>query len=316
MWWCFLFTKSATNSRKQLTGATLRAAYDDFVLSRQAAGCAPTTLQFYEFTSGKFVAWLEARGIDSPEAVTVRHIREYLAELASRGTTDTTVYDHARAIRTVLIFWNDEGYTNERVKFAMPKVEKKRLLVLDADEVTRILNACEFKRDRAIVALMVDAGVRREEAAALNWGDVDFSSGIVHVKRGKGGKARTVIIGPTARRYLLAYRRELGNPESNAPLFMSRYGERMTGNSLMLLFRRLSKQTGIHVTPHSLRRTFAVLCVRAGMGLLHLQNLLGHESLEMTRHYVNLVESDLLESHKEHSPLDNLARLRKEGRKR
>ena len=84
----------------------------------------------------------------------------------------------------------------------------------------------------------------------------------------------------------------------------------MTGTALLLMFRRLSKRTGIHVTAHALRRTFAILAIRAGMSLLHLQALGGWADMEMVQHYAQMVDDDLLQAHKAHSPIDNLERLK------
>ncbi len=130
------------------------------------------------------------------------------------------------------------------------------------------------------------------------------------VRRGKGGKARTVVCGATARRVLLAYRRTLPEHDGDSPIFRDRDGKRLTGNALRLICRRLSERTGIKVTPHALRRTFATLSLRQGMDVLHLQALLGHASLDMVQHYAQMVDDDLLQSHGAHSPTDNLSRLR------
>ena len=98
---------------------------------------------------------------------------------------------------------------------------------------------------------------------------------------------------------------------NDAPLIQTRNGGRFTGDGLLRLFRRLSKKSGIHISPHALRRTFVILSLRAGMGVLHLQALLGHSSLDMVRYYAQMVEADLLEVHKIHSPIDNLSRFTK-----
>jgi integrase len=74
----------------------------------------------------------------------------------------------------------------------------------------------------------------------------------------------------------------------------------------MMMFRRLSKKTGILITAHALRRTFTILSLRAGMNPLHLQNLGGWASLDMVQHYAQMVDEDLLQAHKAHSPVDNL----------
>ena len=156
---------------------------------------------------------------------------------------------------------------------------------------------------------MADSGLRRAEVCALNWGNVDMMSGLVRVKQDKGRKDRSAVIGATTRRALLAYRRTLENHSDSNMLFQSRTGKRFTGPGLLVVLRRLSKRTGIHVTPHAMRRTFVILSLRAGMGELHLQGLLGHASLIMVEHYAQMVDDDLLQAHKAHSPIDNLTRL-------
>jgi integrase/recombinase XerD len=74
---------------------------------------------------------------------------------------------------------------------------------------------------------------------------------------------------------------------------------------LLVVYRRLSEKTGIHVSPHCLRRTFTILSLRAGMDALHLQNLGGWTSLAMVQHYAQMVDTDLLQAHAKHSPVDN-----------
>jgi site-specific recombinase XerD len=293
-----------------LASFALRDAYTDFVLSRQAMQCTPATLTFYNYTAGKFLQWLEQKNVTTPQDVTARHVREYLAEVAGNGKSDKTVNANARAIRTLVRFWHTEGYMPELIKFAMPKIEKKRLPVLTADELTKVIAACQNPRDKAIVLFMADSGLRRAEVTALNWGDVDMQSGLVRVARGKGGKARSAVIGANTRRALLAYRRTVQNITDNAPMFQARGGTRFTGTGLLLVYRRLAERTGIHVSPHAMRRTFVILSLRAEMDVLHLQAMLGHASLTMTMHYAQMVDDDLLQAHKAHSPIDNLQRLK------
>jgi site-specific recombinase XerD len=80
-------------------------------------------------------------------------------------------------------------------------------------------------------------------------------------------------------RQLLQYRRTI-KFANDAPLFLSRTSKRLTGIGVLIIFRRLSQATGIHITPHALRRTFVVLSLRSGMDVLHLQAMLGHASLD------------------------------------
>jgi integrase/recombinase XerD len=67
---------------------------------------------------------------------------------------------------------------------------------------------------------------------------------------------------------------------------------------------RLSKNAGVHITPHALRRSFATISVKAGMDLFRLQALMGHSSLEMTKEYVRNLDEDLIEAHQKHSPIN------------
>jgi site-specific recombinase XerD len=85
-------------------------AYTDFILSRQAMNCTPVTMRFYRFTAGKFLEWIAGQGIIDPQEVSARHVRQFLAELTSRGLQDTTRHDYARGIKTLLRFWHNEGY--------------------------------------------------------------------------------------------------------------------------------------------------------------------------------------------------------------
>jgi len=128
---------------------------------------------------------------------------------------------------------------------------------------------------------------------------------LIRVKQGKGQKDRASVIGATTRRALLAYKRTVPHSD-DMPLFQSRTGRRFTGTGVLLIFQRLSKLTGIHVTPHAMRRTFVTLSLGAGMDVLHLQGLGGWTSLDMVNHYAQLQDIDLLREHHAHSPVDNL----------
>jgi integrase/recombinase XerD len=291
-----------------LTSYTLDTAYTDFILSRQAMNCTKSTMDFYRHTAGKFLSWIEAQGVTRPEEVSAMFVRQYFTELQNKGRSDTTVRDHARAIRTLLNFWLEEGYVPTPVKFQMPKVARKRLPVLSAEQLQQVIKACENPRDKAIVLFMADTGARREEVCNLDWGDLDMTSGLVMVKRGKGGKARSVVIGALTRRSLLKYRRTI-SVDATSPLFQSRTRERLTGQGLRLVYRRLAIKTGIKgLSPHAMRRTFTILSLRANMSVLTVQSLLGHEDLTMTMHYAQMVDDDLIREHRAHSPIDNLHR--------
>ncbi|HUI89158.1 MAG TPA: tyrosine-type recombinase/integrase [Anaerolineales bacterium] len=289
--------------------SALSEALTDFILSRQAMLCSQRTLAWYSFTLGKFMQWLEDNGATTAQEITAKHVRAYLASLAERRLEDSTINNHGRAIRTLLRFFHAEKYIREPITFQIPSIAEKRLPCLSGEAVTQLLDACQLPRDRALLLLMVDTGLRRAELCALNWEDMDIATGVVRVVRGKGGKARSVVVGVSTRRALLAYRRSLTTTDEK-PVFQTSSGGRLSFNGLRSLLLRLGKRAGVKVSPHALRRTFATLSLRAGMNLIHLQGLMGHSTIEMTKHYVQLLDEDLVQAHRAHGPIDNL--LRKE----
>ena len=214
-------TQTKKGQKWALASIPLQDACTDFLLSRQAMMCSPRTIQFYEFTLGKIAEWLENNDVHQPQEITSRHVRALLGEMVEQKYSDSYIHIYARVIRTFVRFLNKEKYIYQPIEFDMPKLEKKRLLVFDKEQVTRILDVCSEKRDKAFILLMIDSGLRQAEVTSLNWGDVDISRGVVRVEKGKGRKARSVVIGIHTRRALLRYRSEVDSSD-NHPLFQTR----------------------------------------------------------------------------------------------
>ncbi len=211
-------TQQRVEKKWALASIPLQDAYTDFLLSRQAMMCTTRTIQFYEFTLGKISEGLERNDVHQPQEITSRHVRALLGEMVEKGYSDSYIHIFARVIRTFTRFLLKEKYIYQPIEFKMPKIGKKRLLVYNKEEVQQILTACIDKRDKAFILLMVDSGLRKAEVIALNWGDVDISSGIVRVEKGKGRKARSVVIGIHTRRALLRYKNEVDSSDIK-PLF-------------------------------------------------------------------------------------------------
>lgn len=122
-------------------------------------------------------------------------------------------------------------------------------------------------------------------------------SGKVIVRRGKGMRYREVPLNATAREALLPWltvRPTIVGNEPATALFVSKYREPMGAGSVQHLLRELSQESGVEVTPHVLRHSFAKALVDSGVGLEKVAALLGHTSLETTRIYTVPTERDLL----------------------
>jgi integrase/recombinase XerD len=254
-------------------------------------------LAFYRFTAGAFITWLELKNLTHPEEVKPSHVREWLASMPD--AKDTTLHAKARGVRTLLRFWREEKYLPEAVTFQMPRLEKKRLPYLSPEQFRKALKAAPTARDRALLLFLADSGARRAEVLALNWGDVNFQTGAVLIRSGKGRKARITAIGARTRRALITYHRST-KADDTAPLFQTDEGTGLSAMGLRSVFVRLKERCGFPVSPHMLRRTCAVLSLRGGMDVITLQKILGHADVSTTSIYCALLDGDVLREHKAH----------------
>ena len=167
-------------------------------------------------------------------------------------------------------------------------------------------------RDKAIILVLVDSGLRAFEWCALRIGDYESQTGKIQIRHGigggaKGGNGRAVYLGKTARKAVWRYlveREEREDPA--APLFIGRYDHPFTQDALRQLIGSLWEKTAVKKAyPHRFRHTFAITYLRSGGDLFSLQLLLGHATLEMVQHYARIADSDVEQAHRRASPADN-----------
>jgi len=169
---------------------------------------------------------------------------------------------------------------------------------------------CNAKRNKAMLMMLLDTGMRASELCDLTIGNVDFDLNRVYIASGKGDKARYVYMGRMCQNALWKYLLERfpnADPPPREPLFAARNGfHHLTRNGLRLMIEHLGKQIGVDgIHPHRFRHTFAIQFLRNGGNIFELQQLLGHSSLDMVRNYVRVAQLDLEEAVKRASPADN-----------
>lgn len=283
----------------------LQTALESFLLDGAARRLTPGTLAFYREKLAPFLAMVAALGVNTPAEITADHVRAHLVQLQQRGLKPNTQHGTARALRAWCNFLIREGdlVDSPMRRVRMPRLEIQPLPAFSSENVQKLLAVCLAGRDRCLLMALLDTGCRAGEFVALNVEDVDMGTGAVQVRRGKGGKPRTVYLGAKTRRLLLRYLR--GRPPTG-PLWVSlNTGQRLTIEGLRMLLRRLGKRAGVaHCHPHTFRRTFALWSLRAGMNIYVLQRLMGHEDLTVLRRYLALVEADLQAAHARYGPVD------------
>lgn len=283
----------------------LTLALDSFMLAKEGEGVSPRTLTTYRLALVRFMLWSAERGITTPADITTAHIRAYFADLHRHGFTVHTVHDYARPVKTLLRFWHGDGLltTDVMAHVKMPATDKRIMPALTEAQVRAILGACETPRETAIILLLLDTGIRASECCALNVTDFDSITGSVQVEHAKGGKRRTVYTGVKARRAVIRYL--LSREDATGPLFVhAQTGNRLTPNGLLQIVNAIGERAGVHCSPHTFRRSFALLALRSGMDIRRLAALMGHSSLQILRVYLDVTEHDLQAAHAAHGPVD------------
>lgn len=298
---------------------TLSIAVDLFLTAKKSEALSSATLAIYTRAVARFTTWLRSQSVSDVTAITPHIVRKYLVELDSHGFKSSTVHDYTRPIKTMLRFLYQEGITTADVfaKVAMPKQDRPVLPAFSSDDVTRLFDACTDSsspaRDRALVAVLIDTGVRAQELCDLVIGDVDTKTGLIVVRNGKGGKGRSVWLGAAATKAVLKYLLSRPKAGANEPLFPSHNtGEHMTVNGLYQVCKRLGLRSEVdHCHPHTFRRTFAIMSLRAGMDIFRLSKLMGHADVDILRQYLALDPTDLAAAHNDHGALDSIMKRQK-----
>lgn len=225
---------------------------------------------------------------------------------------------HLIALRSFLKYCGDRDIPTldaDRVK--LPKIHRKQVSFLLAEEVARLFDAIDLddpngQRDRAILELLFSGGMRVSELCSLDRDRVNLDRREFMI-RGKGGKDRPIFISQTAadaiEQYLLTRHDQL------KPLFLNNSrniktadddsgvdaseARRLTPRSIQRLVSKYARLAGItkHVTPHTLRHSFATDLLMNGADLRSVQSMLGHSNIATTQIYTHVTDPHLREVH-------------------
>lgn len=305
----------------------LEREIQDFILERRIRKVSKSTLSWHKTCLARFATFCYDHEVTATQQITANLLRHFVMSLEEAGHNPGGLANIYRSVKAYLnwfeIEYDDLNWRNpaRKVKVSLPKIEA--LDPISLEDFNKLLATCERKtlagdRDRALLFLMLDTGARKAEVTALNVDDIDLNTGAVQIRKGKGGKARTVFIGATARRAMLAYLRQreayllyLARTSKAKPtvgLWVGSIdGKKLNQDGIRQILRRRANDAGIpEPSPHSFRRAFALNSLRNGMDLLALQRLLGHADLSVINRYVKLVDSDLQVAHEKHGVVDNL----------
>jgi site-specific recombinase XerD len=241
-----------------------------FLQSRQAMEVSPGTLSFYRSKLGRFLSELD---VDKAQR---QDIEAFLLQFKNPGNR----HAYFRAIKT-FYNWCAEmfGLPSPMKHMRAPRLPKLIPPSLTREQVLTLIDTLNSVRNKAIVALFTESGLRLSELAGIKPDDIDWTKRTVQVI-GKGNKEALAPFGPMTERYLQAW---LSEYEPNGNI----WGLNTWGISSML--RRLRQATGLPCNPHTFRRTFACLLRKAGIDTMTIKELGRWESLEMVQRYTRSV---------------------------
>lgn len=266
------------------------------------------TVKSYRADIECFIAFAQEQGAEEALFVNVKPIliRAYLAEMKNKEYSRKTIARRIASLRSFFRHLCREEVITEN-PFSLihsPKLEKKLPVFLDPIEINDLLALPEDsllgQRDAAILELLYATGMRVGELAALAIENVDLSRGFVLVF-GKGAKERIVPVGRTA---IKAIARYLSNSRlvllkksdvSHNQLFVNNKGGPLTDRSIRRILEKYVEMLALtkHVSPHTIRHTFATHLLNNGADLRSVQELLGHVSLSTTQLYTHVTKERL-----------------------
>ena len=284
-------------------------------------GVSRNTLTAYRRDLTRWMTHLASAGVERPEDVREAHVAEFLARLregdgqhpplAASSAARTLV-----AVRGLHRFLALEGVldADPARTVSPPRVPSRLPKAIPVEEVERLLDAASVGdtpgslRDRALLEVLYGTGARISEAVALDVDDVDGEDGVVRL-RGKGGKERIVPVGSYAASALSAWlvrgrpvfaARGAGTPA----VFLNARGGRLSRQSAWSVLRAAADRAHLrgHISPHTLRHSFATHLLEGGADVRVVQELLGHASVTTTQVYTLVTVQQLREVYAQSHP--------------
>lgn len=292
-------------------------AYDDnnkgytmFFLAKNVEGLSKRTLKYYKDVLDNFLRMIPKQLVDYNSD----DIRFYLAKRQiDSGCTYTTIENERRILHGFFNWLSNEGYIRKNICFSIKKIKvpKGKKKAFSEVECAKIKDACSLltgkpktdekkKRAIALVEFLLSTGCRVGEVSTLKREDVDMERRTALVT-GKGNKQRTVFLTPTCKMRMLEY----WNVAGDTPYAFSAINgtkkqpdRHWKVSGVEIQVREIGKLSGVkNCHPHRFRRTAATFALKKGMSLLDVQRMLGHESVDTTRIYLDLDDTDLKYQH-------------------
>ena len=307
-----------TRTHAQITFSKAIAGY---MLSAEARHLSQNTLRDYTTTLRKFQDFLQE---DPPVSkITTQHIAAFLGSLT---VAKKTVLNYHIGLSALWTWAVKEGLADAHIvqRVERPRPEKRAVVPFTEDDIRAMLAVLSTSRsytrpgkrqsthsvpnadrNRAIIILLLDTGIRSSELCGLRILNTDLKNRRIKVM-GKGSKERMIPFCARTGQVLWKYLATRKDEPANAYLFVTTEGGPLDPDRMLKLLYGIGERAGVEdVHPHRFRHTFAINFLRNGGDPWSLQMMLGHSTMEMVKTYLSIAQADLDKSHKLASPVDN-----------
>jgi integrase/recombinase XerD len=307
---------------------TIKSLVPIYLTHLRVVGRSPYTIKNARSGLRDLLAFLAEEQVEQVEELSAEVLADYQQDLAFRLTARGTLLclrtqaQRLGVVRSFTRFLTEHDYLLRDPGATLTLPKKPRQLprvILTLDELQRLLTAPDLRthrgyRDRIVLELLYDTAIRRSELSAVRIADLDLQAGYLRV-HGKGGKDRVVPVSVRVcdmlRNYLLHVRPAfLSSPDADDPgaLILNRWGQPMSPDGIWAIVKRCVALAGLnpHISPHTFRHSCATHMLKNGAPVRHLQEMLGHESLESTQIYTHVTINDLKAIHAQYHPSDTL----------
>jgi integrase/recombinase XerD len=278
------------------------------------AGHSANTVESYMRDLRRLGEFATSRGVRDPARLTRQLLRDFVYLLKDLGLSAASIRRGVSAIRTYYGFLVGEGRVSDDPSDRLETPRRGRVLpeTLSVGEVEALLAATHLDqplawRDRALLELAYGAGLRVSELCGLSITDLILTDNLVRIY-GKGGKERLVPLGRTVigavSVYLHTIRPELDRGKSRNRVLLNARGEPLSRVGAWGIVKRATERAGItkHVSPHTLRHSFATHLLEGGADLRAVQEMLGHADLSTTQIYTHVDREYLRSVHRQFHP--------------
>ena len=297
----------------------------EYLKHMKAIGRSYYTIRVAGYTLKSFVRYLAGEQIDTIEALSRDVVEDYQQELAFSLTAKgmplsvRTQVKRLGTIKGFSRFLKEKDYLvhDPAESIKLPK-EPRRLprSILSPTEIKRLIKAQDVRthcgyRDRVLLEILYDTAIRRSELSNIKLIDLDLDAGYLKVL-GKGDKERVVPLCKRVcglvRNYILFIRPSLLQGKDNGWLMLNSNGGQLKAHTIWKIVKQCARTAKLkkNITTHTFRHTCATHMLKNGAPIRHLQEMLGHESLESTQIYTHVTINDLKEIHARYHPSETM----------